>query len=326
MRPLPANHTPRLRYRPMLERDIPDCLQLLPPHLGLSPAQQAALPALWSRLIDAPSLIAGVMEDSALPEGERIQSWGVTIALPQAMVHALALDAAPSGFVGRRIYAALLDGTLVPMNDREIGLDNARGELVLLILHYSLRQTNLNDPYVHKLVAIGNDAFRAFHDGYQLRAIYFETSAADEPIALSSGFNVRHFVDADRLRDLAPPLRPMLFALTRDEARQCLPGSPARNSFEHQPPRFRFNATQRRLLWHALFDDSDDGLQPLLNVSNHGLKKLWRGVYDRIGDVEPEFFGDTANDEDGKRGPEKRRLVLAYMRQRPEELRPWVAG
>lgn len=52
------------------------------------------------------------------------------------------------------------------------------------------------------------------------------------------------------------------------------------------------------------------------------LKKLWRGIYERIEDVAPGFFGDEV-DEDGKRGPEKRRQVLAYVRQRPEELRPW---
>jgi hypothetical protein len=87
-----------------------------------------------------------------------------------------------------------------------------------------------------------------------------------------------------------------------------------------------FSASQRRLLWFALFDDSDDALMPLLDVSVHGLKKLWRGIYERIEDRMPEFFGDAGSGDDGKRGPEKRRQVLAYVRQRPEELRPWVPG
>jgi len=102
-----------------------------------------------------------------------------------------------------------------------------------------------------------------------------------------------------------------------------LPGTSVRHIFEHQDPRFRFSAPQRRLLWLALFDESDEHLLPRLEVSVHGLKKLWRGIYDRIDEAEPEFFGDAAVD-DGKRGPEKRRQVLAYVRQRPEELRPWA--
>jgi hypothetical protein len=75
-----------------------------------------------------------------------------------------------------------------------------------------------------------------------------------------------------------------------------------------------------------LFDDSDAHLTERLEVSVHGLKKLWRGIYERIEDRMPEFFGDTASDDDGKRGPEKRRPVLAYVRQRPEGGAPDVAA
>jgi hypothetical protein len=56
------------------------------------------------------------------------------------------------------------------------------------------------------------------------------------------------------------------------------------------------------------------------------LKKLWRGIYERIEDRMPEFFGTEASTDEGRRGPEKRRQVLAYVRQRPEELRPWHAS
>jgi hypothetical protein len=132
------------------------------------------------------------------------------------------------------------------------------------------------------------------------------------------------YVDADASAHLPAELRPVYLGLTRDEARSSLPGTSVRHAFEHFPPRFRLSASQRRLLWQALFDDSDEALMQALDVSVHGLKKLWRGIYDRIGDVEPDFFGEASGDDDGKRGPEKRRQVLAYVRQRPEELRPWA--
>ena len=325
MTPLPPGHAPRLRFRTLHPRDLAECMALLPPHLGLSAGQLAALPALWQRLAHEPSIISGVMEDSALPADQRIQAWGVTMALRQSVVAALELDTAPRPYLARRIYEGLLDGSIEPMTDREIGIDNARGELVLMVLHFSMRSSDLRDPYVHKVVAVATDTFRVFHDGYQLRALYYENSAAAELVALSSGFDVRPVVDAEQLQGLAPEARPALYALTREDARRRLPGAPARNSFEHQPPRFRFNASQRRLLWNALFEDRDDALLPLLGVSTHGLKKLWRGIYERIEDVSPDFFGDTASEDDGKRGPEKRRQVMGYVRQRPEELRPWTS-
>ena len=145
-------------------------------------------------------------------------------------------------------------------------------------------------------------------------------------LALSSGFVERRLAGHDALQAPDPQRRPALFALTREEARQRLPGPPARKCFEHQPPRFFFNASQRRLLWQETFDDSDELLMATLEIPTQGLKKLWRGIYDRIEDVAPEFFSDAVAEDDGKRGPEKRRQVLAYLRQRPEELRPWARG
>nr|WP_316641026.1 hypothetical protein [uncultured Roseateles sp.] len=324
MTTLAPRRVPRLRYRPTAAQDLDECFELMPAWLGLDAALSAALRRLWIGLVDQPSVLTGVMEDTALPPGQRIQAWGVTMALPPEQVQALALDQHPLAHVTRRIYASLLDGSFVPMSDREIGLLNARGELVLMIMHFSQRQNDLSDPYVSSVIAIANDTFRAFHDGYQLRAFFYETSAEVEPIAAASGFLARRYADQSALQALPPAVRPSLMGLTRDEARTRLPGVPARNTFEHQPPMFRFSASQRRLLWLSLFDDSDESLMQALDVSTHGLKKLWRGIYERIENVAPEFFGEAAGDNEGKRGPEKRRQVLAYVRQRPEELRPWA--
>ncbi|HKU14263.1 MAG TPA: hypothetical protein VJQ52_07685 [Steroidobacteraceae bacterium] len=321
-----SSRVPRMRYRPVMRGDLAECFELLPPWLGLDQATARALPSMWERLVDEPSMVTGLMEDLALPPGQRIQGWGVTMILPQPLVQALHLDHQPHSFVSRRIYAALREGSLQPMSDRDIGIENARGTLTMMILHFSQRDHDISNPYVHTVIAAANDTFRAFHDGYNLRAIYYECVAMNDLVAASSGFEPRRYVDQDELAALSPERRPAFWGLTRERARTLIPGSPARNCFEHQPPLFRFSASQRRLLWLALFDDSDEILMPLLGVSVHGLKKLWRGIYERVEDRMPEFFGESAGDEAGKRGPEKRRQVLAYVRQRPEELRPWAIG
>jgi hypothetical protein len=319
-----GSRSPRLRYRPAVRRDVAECFELLPPWLGLDATSASALPALFERIVDEPSMITGVIEDLAQPAGQRIQGWGVTMILPGSLVQKLALHEQPDAFVTRRVYAELLAGSFEPMSDRDIGIANARGDLTMMILHFSQRDHDISSPYVHAVIASANDAFRAFHDGYNLRAIYFETGVINDAVALASGFDRLRYANEAELAGLPAERRPAFHGLTREQARLRLPGSPARNCFEHQPPLFRFSASQRRLLWYALFDDSDDTLMPLLGVSVHGLKKLWRGIYESIEDRMPEFFGESAGDEEGKRGPEKRRLVLAYVRQRPEELRPWA--
>ena len=247
----------------------------------------------------------------------------MSIITPPVLVEQLDLLGQPRAHLARRAYLELSEGRAELPDDREIARLNGRGELVLLILHFTLQRADLADPYAHKVVALANDSFRAFHDGHQWRAMIYENSAVSAAFVVQSGFQPARFADEDTLQGLPPSRRPALFTLTREQARRTLPGTPARNAFEWQPPRFRFNGSQRKLLWNALFDESDEALMGLLDVSTHGLKKLWRGIYERIEDAEPDFFGDAGGDDEGRRGPEKRRQVLAYVRQRPEERRPW---
>jgi len=186
-------------------------------------------------------------------------------------------------------------------------------------LHYRQRLHDMGDAYALRVLNVANEAFRAAHSGYRVRAFLQQALLSDEPWLAGAGFKRR----TAPLPGLPPERQTVLYGVTREEAALMLPGSSARHIFEHQEPRFRFSSAQRRLLGLALYDESDELLMQRLDVSVHGLKKLWRGIYERIDDVEPEFFGEPSSADDGKRGPEKRRQVLAHVRQRPEELRPW---
>jgi hypothetical protein len=314
-------------HRPVQVSDLPECLRLLPAYLAADPTDRETIAMLWPRLVGEPGILSGVMEDIARPLGQRIQGWGVSMHLSPSMARELELDRTPRSHLARRVYAGLRSGHFTLMDDRQIGRHNAAGDLELLVLHFTMPHVDLADPQVHKVVACAQESFRIFHFGYNWRAMHVENSADMQEVHLRSGYAPRRFADEASLQHLPAAMRPSYVGLTRDEARLQLPGTTVRNCFESEPPRFRFSASQRRLLWFALFDESDDALMAQLEVSGHGLKKLWRGIYERIEDVEPEFFGETRSggaDDDGKRGPEKRRQVLAYVRQRLEELRAWM--
>ncbi len=322
----PPTHLPRFRYRPTTVADLTQGLELLPAWLDLEPDLRAALPMLWERLIQAGNLSMMSMEDAALPVRQRIQAWGISMPVSTATVEAFRLDGRPDPHLSRRIYRAMLDGRLPVMTDRELGVANARGELVLFNLHFSMRNDDLGDAYVLGVLNMAHEVFRFGHRGFNLRAMYYEGGVRDEPYVTAAGFPVRPYADPAAQDGLPPERRTLFFGLTREEARASLPGSTARHIFEHQPPLFRFSTSQRRLLWLALFDDSDEHLLQRLDVSVHGLKKLWRGIYERVESRMPDFFGTSAGEDEGKRGPEKRRQVLAHVRQRSEELRPWIEG
>jgi hypothetical protein len=311
-------HVPRLRYRRAQRADIAECLKFLPGYIGLDAATCARLPALYGRLVHEPSVFFMVMEDHALPPLARLQAWGLAMTLTSEGAARLQLDAQPQPFLARQIYRAWLEGSLAPLDDAAFGRANANGDVVFVALHYAMRRGDLDDPTTQALLGVGNEGMRFAMSGFNLAAIHYENSVDADAWMASAGFIPR---DALGVRH---GLR--LWGMTRDEARRTMPGTTARHLFEWQPPRFALSVGQRRLLGQALFHEDDEQLARALEVSPHGLKKLWRGIYERISDTVPDFFGDATSADDGKRGPEKRRQVLAYVRQRPEELRPWVAG
>jgi hypothetical protein len=317
------DYVSRLRLRPFVREDASEALSLLPAWVGLDAGYHQRLIGLWQRLAYEAAMVSAVHEDMALPAGHRLQAWGVTMVLPPAWLAQCMpggqADPARCSHATHDVYRALLDGRLALPTEREIGRANAGDGVVFLAMHYSQHERDLTQAYALRMLNMANEGLRVSHAGYRIRAFFMQATLADEPWVQSAGLRRRH-----EPTNQAAATQTLLYGLTHEEATTMLPGQSARALFEHQAPRFRLSASQRRLLWLSLFDEQDEALMQQLDVSGHGLKKLWRGIYERIDDVEPEFFGDARDDSEGKRGPEKRRRVLAYMRQRPEELRPWA--
>ncbi len=119
--------------------------------------------------------------------------------------------------------------------------------------------------------------------------------------------------------------RPHLVGITR-ELESVRPGSWISTLFNYSPPRFGFSRGEQQLLLAALksFHGTDQELAGALRLSVATIKKMWVSIYRRMADSEPELIPDSALTESGasERGREKRRSVLAYVREHPEELRP----
>ena len=102
-----------------------------------------------------------------------------------------------------------------------------------------------------------------------------------------------------------------------------LPGTLVRDVFQFVPPVLGLTMAERRMLRLAVTDLTDDEIADEIGVTRHTLKKLWRSVYERSADALPQWFDHHPGPADGTRGPEKRRGLLQYLRQHPEELRPY---
>jgi hypothetical protein len=117
--------------------------------------------------------------------------------------------------------------------------------------------------------------------------------------------------------------KPHLVGVTRELDRARF-GSWVGVLFDHHPPRLGFSRKEQRLLLSAIPGKTDEDLCEELSVAASTVKNMWRSIYDRAASNLPEVFSEhLAEDaQNTERGKEKKRRLLAYLREHPEELRP----
>ena len=89
------------------------------------------------------------------------------------------------------------------------------------------------------------------------------------------------------------------------------------------PPHINFTRPQRDLLRTALINDGDEWIAEILDVSLAAVKKRWQSIYDIMSGECPNVFPEHMALREGQRGVEKRKYVLHYIRNHPEELHPY---
>lgn len=312
--PLQAGPGKPVRGRPMRHADLAECRELLPGWLVMDAELRAALPKLWTRLMGQPGYSADVIEDLSRPPGQRLVGLGMTVALDAGWQQRLRED--PPAHAGAVWYRDFLDGRTAPMDERSLARANADGEVGMLVLHYAQRNIDGSLPEVQQMLLTAMQLFRTAHGGLQLRDIWQEALSDGGDYLLGMGFKRRTRRGSDQ---------PDLHGLNRAEAAHVFPGQLVRDVFHAVPPVLGFSAAERRVLRLALGELADEDIADEIGVTQHTLKKVWRSVYQRAADALPDMFEKAPSGTlPGTRGPEKRRHLLQYLRQHPEELRPWA--
>lgn len=306
----------RLHGRLLGHADIAQAVPFVPGWLPIDDEVRRALPAIWTRLLGHPGFNADVIEDLSRPAGERLVGLGIAIALDERWRRLLA--DAPPPFAAALLYRELAEGRFQPPADKELARLSGRGEVSFLVLHYEQRLQDLANPDTLEILGVAMALFRQAHAGYRLAHLYQEGVGDQGEYLQSMGFKAR--------TARAQAGVPELYGMSREEASRMLPGSPVRDAFQFTPPRFGFSPAERRMLRLAVTQLTDEQIGDELGVSLHGLKKLWRSAHQRALDALPHLFDDAHDAGGGTRGPEKRRTLLQYLRQHPEELRPYAAA
>jgi hypothetical protein len=312
----------------MQPRDVRECVEIVASHPVVGPrygAVIADLPKVWLRLLASDSMVTGVFEET---QGRRTSPWCVGVSVIVTDDFLAELKKPPLRWIGPELARRLARDESPLMSARQLREANTAGGLNAVVWEGCIRAGHEGRPDLFHYVIGG---FLDSHRGYLWKEI---VAANSESVArlqrtLYSGGRLwdpaaGRYVETVE-RDLQEVVgEPHLVGMTRDLAR-------ARQSdwvdalFHYRPPKVGFSRAEQLLLLTELRNEAgtDQELAAALSVSMPTIKKMWLSIYRRAAGL-PELTpdGGEPGHEPARRGKEKRRRLLAYLRDHPEELRP----
>jgi hypothetical protein len=296
--------------RAVRDSDLEECLALEPAHLGAELVGVQRAKAAWRRLLHEPAFNAAMIEDDAA-DGDRVLAFGAAVFVPAAFADAELADPQP-GMIARLI-AGVVEGQPVVLTAEELRHSNANDGLDLVCLA-GVYRSDLNREMAIVILNMLSASFIAAYRGYRNRRILSEAIGETEIINfVASGIwrCVKSFGDRAR------------FVMTRKEA-FAMPVSNAIDLFRDAHPVLRLREQDQRLLESALNGLTDEELAQALKVHVGTVKKRWLEIYNRMSAASPTILPQyRIVHDDHTRGKQKRHRALAYVREHPEELRPY---
>ena len=311
----------------MQPKDVAECAGIIAsqPHIG--PRYGSAISDLgpaWLRLLGCEAVNAMVIEE-VIGSQVTICFVGVSLFVNDDFVREL--KDPPQFWFGPELARRTMRGNSPALSDRQVREANSNGGLNSVTWEGCIRPGFESHLELHRKV-IG--VFIEQHRGYRCKeAISSQIESVERFLwVLKTGgllWDTKHGRYVDSLeKDPSEIIRaPHILGVTR-EIEHERPGTWVGALFEYHPPKIGFSRGEQKLLLSALSGRTDQELSDHLGVSVSTVKNTWRSIYNRSASCLPELFLDPsqADARISERGKEKKRPLLSYLRDHPEELRP----
>ena len=309
-----------LSHRPTTLEDLDACLPLIRNGFAFGSGDRPALPALWRHLLAGGMAESAVIEDRDRPPGKRLVGFGLSVFVTDQFVEEAKTTLPPH--LTRHVLCRWQEGRPPFLTAEQIRRANSDVGLNGLILHNGWTGAGQNEEAAPALRQKIIEAFFAHHGGYRLRCFLHEIyGAAEHDKMVAQGWHP--WTDYTRFFSVSHPPPspadlPFLVSLQREEVLENV-FSPFYKLFSPSPPRLFFRPGEQALLRGALRGEGDTEIAASLHVSPFTIHKRWRVIYERVAtfnaDLLPTGLGSG-------RGQEKRSVLLRYLQDHPEELRP----
>lgn len=289
-------------------------------------ASWRALPEMWQTLLRAGRLQLFLVEDRSKQCGSRIIACCAAVYVTDAFC-AEAQSTLPP-YLGVQLARLYLSQELPVLSRAQIARANAEEGLNLLVCFEGLDKSGLSRDQFLPVREKQCEAFQLALYGYRVKE-FLANPIGKEAFqeTIDAGARLRRDYTGCFQKtgaSTAESSRPWLVGLTKEEA-EAHPGSHLAGLFGYIPPRFRFSGAEQRLLQHALTGETSAEEAAALFISPWTVKKRWHAIYERVADIDRELLPSPMADrsDNTARGAERRRHLLHYLRQHPEELRPF---
>jgi len=287
------------------------CLELLPSEYWASNESREPLRQFWASVLEHQATEAfGVFSHHASGGVDPI-SFGLSFfATPDFKDWLLKSGHSGAADEAVRRWQA---GNCPFLNHDEVRKANGGAGLDLVTLWYGYR---LLDHEANYAVQRHAETFIQSYAGYRIReVIALAYTKENRRILGNLGLQLRRNLTCP----LTGPGSASMLGLTTAEFPHQL-GSLAAGFMRYTPPRLFLSDAEQILLRTALDGQRDQELCHILGVSIAAIKKRWLSIYAKSVPILGEASLEEEHSE--RRGPEKKRRILAYVRLHPEELRP----
>jgi hypothetical protein len=307
-------------------RDIAACCALLEQfRFVYDDAVWRSLPRVFSSLLKLGAMQLCLVEDRGIAGAPTIIAFCASIFVPDAFCSEARTTLPP--YLGLQVARRFEENKLPALDRKQIAFANSKTGVSVITCFCGTEYGCLHTERVFAVREKMAEAFRLAHQGYNLKEILCGP-IGEETLrwALDAGFRLRRdYSDFYYAANLQPPEAaesPWLVGLTKDEALADY-GSRASGLFVFTAPRFRFNFCEQAVLRRSLGGETDEEMASHLSISQWTVKKRWQSIYERVAKIDIELLPSTVRELALQtRGMERRRHLLAYLRQHPEELRP----
>ncbi len=319
-----------VRHRPMESKDVRESAEIIAEHPVLGPrykgaATEALCPA-WLSLLGSPAMQAAVFEET---EGSRVRIRGFGLSVFVCDEFVRELKTPPLFWFGPELAKRIVRRNSPVLTEKQVRAANSKDGLNVVVWEALPRAGFETRTDIFHLML---RCFVEMHRGFLWKEMITSQADSAERLewALHAGgllWNPKagRYISNAKKHAGTVFRKPHIVGTTRAMEPSRL-GSWVGTLFDYHPPSCGFSRSEQRLLLRALKGGTDHELSQELDVSVATVKKMWLSIYRRMDDHLPELNPDHALRDQGmiRRGKERRRRVLAYLAEHPEETRPVV--